>query len=210
MRILDISLPLSESLVVWPKDPPIRITQPRHFDQGDHAVVSRLDLGAHSGTHVDAPAHFVRGGALLDSIPLDRFVGPARVVHVPDDVDLITPEVLAKVGVPQETERVLFRTRNSGLWAEGHTAFDEHFCAISNAGAHWLIERGARLVGIDYLSVGPYGDTGPTHRTFLQSGVVLLEGLNLAEVEPGVYQLVCLPLRVAGIEGAPARAILIQ
>ncbi len=210
MRILDISLSLSESLVVWPKDPPIEITQPRHFSQGDQVVVSRLDLGAHSGTHVDAPAHFVPGGALLDSIPLERFVGPARVVHVPEDANLITPAVLEAVALPEGTERVLFRTRNSRLWAEGHTTFDEHFCAISEAGAHWLIERGARLVGIDYLSVAPYGDTGPTHRAFLQSGVVLLEGLDLAGVEPGLYELVCLPLRIAGVEGAPARAILIQ
>jgi len=210
MRILDISLPLSGSLVVWPKDPPIRITQPRHFDKGDHAVVSRLDLGAHSGTHVDAPAHFVPGGADLDSIPLDRFVGPARVVHVPDGADLITPEVLDAVGLPPATERVLFRTRNSRLWAQGHSVFDAHFVAISNAGAHWLIERGTRLVGIDYLSVGPYDNTEPTHRAFLESGVVLLEGLDLTNVAPGLYQLVCLPLRVAGAEGAPARAILIQ
>ena len=210
MRILDISVPLSESLVVWPKDPPIRITQPRHFDKGDHAVVSHLDLGAHSGTHVDAPAHFVPGGALLDSIPLDRFVGPARVVRIPDNVDLITPELLNQACLSLESERVLFRTRNSILWTQGHTTFDERFCAISEAGAHWLIERGTRLVGIDYLSVAPYADTGPTHRTFLQSGVVLLEGLDLSDVDPGIYHLVCLPLRIAGVEGAPARAILIQ
>jgi arylformamidase len=208
MPIFDISLPLSDSLVVWPKDPPIRITQPRHFDKGDHAVVSHLDLGAHSGTHVDAPAHFIPGGSSLDAIPLERFVGPALVVHVPD-ADSITPAVLDGLDIPPASERVLFRTRNSELWAEGHDAFDEQFVAISEAGARWLIERGTRLVGIDYLSVAPYSDTGPTHRAFLQSGVVLLEGLNLAGIGPGLYQLVCLPLRLAGAEGAPARAILI-
>jgi arylformamidase len=210
MRILDISLPLSESLVVWPQDPPIQITQPRHYDQGDHVIVSRLDLGAHSGTHVDAPAHFVPGGALLESIPLERFVGPARVVHIAQDVELITPAVLEAMVIPQGSERVLFRTRNSQRWAEGHADFDEQFVAINEAGARWLIERGAQLVGIDYLSVAPYANTGPTHRAFLQAGVVLLEGLNLAAADAGVYQLVCLPLRIAGVEGAPARAILIR
>jgi arylformamidase len=193
MRILDISLPISESLVVWPKDPPIRITQPRHFEKGDHAVVSHLNLAAHSGTHVDAPAHFVPGGASLDDIPLDVFIGPALVVHALE-ADLITPQVLDGLAIPTGTERVLF---------------DEQFVAISEEGAHWLIGRGARLVGIDYLSVAPYHDTGPTHRAFLGAGVVPLEGLDLSAVGPGLYQLVCLPLRVAGSEGAPARAVLI-
>lgn len=210
MRILDISLPLSESVVVWPKDPPIEITQPRHFDQGDHAMVSRLNLGAHSGTHVDAPAHFIPGGALLESIPLERFVGPAQVVRVPDHVDLITPTVLRAAALAEGTERVLFRTRNSSLWAQEHSTFYEGFCAIDEAGAQWLIDCGVRLVGIDYLSVAPYSDTGPTHRAFLRNGVILLEGLNLSQVDPGAYQLICLPLRIAGVEGAPARAILIE
>ena len=208
MRILDISLPISESLIVWPKDPPIRITQPRHFDKGDHAVVSHLDLGAHSGTHVDAPAHFVPGGISLDDIPLDVFIGPALVVHAPE-AELITPQVLDGLAIPIGTERVLLRTRNSELWEQGHTHFCEQFVAISEEGASWLIARGARLVGIDYLSVAPYHDTGPTHRAFLRAGVVPLEGLNLSAVEPGLYQLVCLPLRVAGVEGAPARAVLV-
>jgi arylformamidase len=208
MRIFDISLPISDSLVVWPKDPPIRITQPRHFSKGDHAVVSHLDLGAHSGTHIDAPAHSIPGGADLDSISLDRLIGPALVVFAPN-VDLITPQVLDTLAIPPATRRVLFRTRNSALWSDGHTTFDERFVAISEAGAHWLIERGAWLVGIDYLSVAPYSDTGPTHRAFLSAGIVPLEGLDLSKVQPGLYELICLPLRVAGAEGAPVRAILI-
>jgi arylformamidase len=137
-------------------------------------------------------------------------VGPAQVVRVPDHVDLITPAVLQAAGLAQGTERILFRTRNSALWAGKCATFVEDFCAVEEAGAEWLIDHGARLVGIDYLSVAPYSDTGPTHRAFLRNGVVLLEGLNLAAVDPGMYQLVCLPLRVAGVEGAPARAILIQ
>jgi arylformamidase len=208
MTIHDISVPISVSLVTWPKDPPVRISQPRHFDKGDHAVVSHLEMGAHTGTHVDAPAHFIPGGASLRSLDLQVLVGPALVVYAPD-VDLLTPDVLESLSIPVGTERLLFRTRNSDLWAQvGHT-FCEDFVAISKDGARWLVDHEVRLVGIDYLSVAPYTDTGPTHRALLQAGVIPLEGLDLHRVEPGLYQLVCLPLHIPGVEGAPARAILI-
>ncbi|MBN1642783.1 MAG: cyclase family protein [Anaerolineae bacterium] len=207
--IYDISLPISDGLAVWPRDPAVRITQPRHFDMGDHAVVSHLDLGAHTGTHVDAPRHFIPGAPTLNQIPLDRFVGPALVVHVPD-ADLLTCDVLASLSIPRGTERVLFRTRNSDYWAESTATFHEDFCAFDEGGARWLIAHGVRLVGIDYLSVAPFSNTGPTHRALLGAGVIPLEGLNLSGIEPGFYQLVCLPLRLDGLEGAPARAILID
>jgi arylformamidase len=207
--IYDISLPISDSLAVWPKDPAVRITQPRHFDMGDHAIVSHLDLSAHTGTHVDAPRHFIPGAATLDQIALERFVGPALVVHVPD-ADLLTYDVLNALSIAPGTERVLFRTRNSDYWAESTATFHADFVAFDESGAQWLIERGVRLVGIDYLSVAPYNDTGPTHRALLGAGVIPLEGLDLSGIEPGFYHLVCLPLRLHGIEGAPARAILID
>jgi arylformamidase len=207
--IYDISLPISGALAVWPKDPAVRITQPRNFDLGDHAVVSRLDMGVHTGTHVDAPRHFIPGAATLDQISLERFVGPALVVYVPE-ADVLTRDVLEAHSIPQGTERILFRTRNSDLWAQDTTTFHEDFCALDEGGARWLIERGARLVGIDHLSVAPYADTGPTHRALLNAGVIPLEGLNLSGIAPGLYHLVCLPLRLDGLEGAPARAILID
>jgi arylformamidase len=207
MKIYDISVPISASLVTWPKDPPVRISQPRHFDKGDHAVVSHLDMGAHTGTHVDAPAHFLPNGASLGSLDLQVLVGPALVVYTPN-ADALTPGVLEDLSIPPGTERLLFRTRNSDLWAQASHTFYQDFVAISEEGALWLIDRGIRLVGIDYLSVAPYADTGPTHRILLQAGVIPLEGLDLHSVEPGLYQLVCLPLCIPGIEGAPARAIL--
>jgi arylformamidase len=208
MTIYDISLPVSEALVVWPGDPPVRITQPAHLDRGDPYTVSRLELGAHTGTHVDAPAHFIGGGAGVDRLPLDLLVGPARVVHVPE-ARALTPQVLEGLSIPPNTERLLFRTRNSERWGrEG--GFWEEYVGVPEAGARWLVARGVRLVGIDYLSISPYDDLLPPHHTLLGAGVIVVEGLDLRGIAPGAYQLVCLPLKLVGGDGAPARAILIE
>lgn len=207
MTIYDISLPISESLPVWPGDPPIRITHSSHLDRGDEATVSRLDIGAHTGTHVDAPAHFVPGGGGVDRLDLDLLVGPALVVHVPEAAAL-SADLLETLDIPPGTQRVLFRTRNSQLWARPLGKFDEDFVAITEDGARWLVARGVRLVGVDYLSVAPFHDPGPTHQILLRAGIIAVEGLDLGQVAPGRYQLVCLPLKLAGGDGAPARAIL--
>ena len=209
MPLYDISLSISESLVVWPGDPPIRITQPSHLDRGDEATVSRLDMGAHTGTHVDAPAHFVPGGSGVDDLDLNVLVGPALVVDA-READALSAGVLETLPIPTGTERVLFRTRNSDLWARGEREFHAGFCAITEDGARWLIERGVRLVGVDYLSVAPFDAVTPTHRALLCAGVVAIEGLDLRGIGPGAYQLVCLPLKIVGADGAPARAILIE
>lgn len=209
MTIYDISLPISESLVVWPGDPPVRITQPFHLDRGDEATVSRLDMGAHVGTHVDAPVHFVPGGSGIDALDLNLLVGPALVVDA-READALSADVLETLPIPSGAERVLFRTRNSDLWARGKCEFHKDFCAITEDGACWLIERGVRLVGIDYLSVAPFDAVIPTHQALLQAGVVAIEGLDLSSIRPGAYQLVCLPLKIVGGDGAPARAILID
>ena len=210
MRIYDISLPISESLVVWPGDPPVRITQPHHLDRGDSATVTHLDMGAHTGTHIDAPAHFIAGGSGVDALDLDALVGPALVVHALE-ADALSADVLAALPIPLGTERVLFRTRNSELWArEPAHEFVKDFSAITEDGARWLIAHGARLVGVDYLSVGPFDATAPTHQVLLRAGVIPVEGLNLNDIAPGIYQLVCLPLKIVGADGAPARAILIK
>jgi arylformamidase len=209
MSVYDISLSISESLVIWPGDPPVGITQVSHLDRGDHATVSRLEMGAHTGTHVDAPAHFIRGGAGVDTLDLNALVGLALVAEA-RDADVLTADVLAELAIPLGTERVLFRTRNSNLWAQGQCEFDENFVAISEDGARWLVGRGIRLVGVDYLSVAPFGASGPTHEILLRAGIVVVEGLNLGGVRPGMYQFVCLPLKIAGIDGAPARAILMD
>jgi len=209
MTIHDISLPISGSLIVWPGDPEVKITQTSRLDKGDTATVSRLDLGAHTGTHVDAPCHFVPGGSSVDTLDLNVLMGPALVVHVLE-ADALSMDVLERLRIPPGTERVLFRTRNSDLWARGEREFDEDFVAITEDGAHWLVENGVRLVGIDYLSVAAFGEPTPTHSVLLRAGVIAVEGLDLSGMAAGVYQLVCLPLKIAGCDGAPARAILID
>lgn len=209
MPIHDVSLPISQSLTVWPGDPPIRITQTSHLDRGDTATVSRLDLGAHTGTHVDAPVHFISGGQGVDSLDLNLLVGPALVVHALE-VDALSADVLAGLQIPSGVERILFRTRNSDLWARGERDFDKGFVAIAEDGAEWLIAHGIKLVGVDYLSVAPFDDVVPTHRALLGAGLIAVEGLNLSQIEPGLYHFVCLPLKIAGNDGAPARAILID
>ena len=209
MKIHDISLPISEELPVWPGDPRVTIVPLSHLERGDACTVSRVSLSVHSGTHVDAPAHFIKDGATVDSLDLETLIGPALVVDA-GPASALTAEVLAELLIPETVERLLFRTLNSEIWNRQEREFVEDFVAITADGAAWLKEKGIRLVGIDYLSVAPFADGVPTHRILLQGGIVLLEGLNLAGIAPGLYQLVCLPLKLVGSDGAPARAILIE
>jgi arylformamidase len=209
MSIYDISLPISESMVVWPGDQAVHITQTSHLDRGDAATVSRLEMGAHTGTHVDAPAHFIKDGSGVDALNLDALVGLALVTEV-REASVLTADIMAELAIPLGTERVLFHTRNSDLWEQEKRDFDKGFVAISEDGARWLVERGIKLVGVDYLSVGPFASSAPTHRSLLEAGVTVVEGLDLSRVRPGMYQLICLPLRIVGADGAPARAVLIE
>lgn len=210
MRIYDISLAISPDLPTWPGDPPLELELIESMQQGAHANVSRIASSVHLGTHVDAPHHFLNDGRTVDLLPLDILTGLCYVAQLPDDMDSITAEVLDGIPIAEGTTRLLFGTRNSHLWARGETAFQEDFVAITEDGAEWLVEHGIKLVGVDYLSVAPYGDSVPTHTVLLKAGVIILEGLNLSQVLRGFYQLYCLPLKLAGIEGAPARAILIS
>ncbi len=210
MRIYDISLPLSQNLPVWPGDPALDIHLLESMEAGAHANVSGMSTGVHIGTHVDAPHHFLNDGRTVEQLALNALVGPCYVAQLPDDIDGIDAEVLEGIPVPPGVERVLFGTRNSHLWARGETGFQKDFVALSEDGAEWLVERKVRLVGIDYLSIAPFGDSEPTHLTLLKAGVVIVEGLDLSGVLRGFYDLYCLPLKLVGAEGAPARAILID
>jgi arylformamidase len=209
MKIIDITVPISPTMPVWPNNPPVVIEQISSMDRGDHDNVSRLDCGVHTGTHVDAPHHFLNNHRTVESLSLDVLTGPAQVLHLPDEVDVVTAAVLEKAGMEASTTRLLLRTRNSLHWARGDAAFDTAFVGIAADGAAWLVEHGVRLVGIDYLSVAPYHQSIPTHRALLEAGIIILEGADLSAVEPGMYQLYCLPLKLVGSDGAPARAILI-
>jgi arylformamidase len=210
MTIYDISLTISPSLPTWPGDPGLILEQFESMDKGAHANVTSISSSVHLGTHVDAPHHFLNDGRTVESLPLDVLTGPCYVTQLPDGIDMITAEVLERTEITSDMKRVLFGTSNSHQWAKSESKFDEDFVAITEDGAEWLVERGVRLVGVDYLSVAPYGDSVPTHTVLLKAGIVIVEGLNLSKVMRGFYDLYCLPLKIAGCDGAPARAILIQ
>ncbi len=192
-------------MVVWPGNPAVSLEPVLSLARGDAANVSRLTLGTHTGTHVDAPRHFLPGGADAASLPLEVLVGECEVWDLTGVDSLIEPRHLAGRSLPR---RLLFKTRNSELWRRGEP-FRRDFVSVGEAAARMLAEGGVALVGVDYLSVEAFGSREhATHRTLLAAGVVILEGLNLAEVVPGNYRLACLPLPLAGADGAPARAVL--
>jgi arylformamidase len=203
---LDISVPIRNAMVHWPSDPPVSIKRFKGIEQGDTANLSVISMGAHSGTHVDAPIHFIREGKGVEHIPLDTVIGKARVIEIRDP-ESIEPEELAGHRI-RRGERILFKTENSShVWQKNE--FVEDFVFISDAAADLLVDRGVRLIGIDYLSVGSYKHGGSyVHKTLLSGGIWIIEGLNLSNVTPGKYDLICLPLRIVAGDGAPARAIL--
>jgi arylformamidase len=198
VEIFDVSVPLREGMVTYPGDPEVRLVRAASIADGAPVNLTRIDFGLHSGTHVDAPVHFIDGASGVDAVPLDALIGPCEVVEVPD----LSGDSVARA--PEGAERLLFKTPNSELWA--HEEFAEEFARLDGEGARLLVERGVRLVGVDYLSVGDED----AHHALLEAGVVPVEGLDFRGVEPGSYKLVCLPLRVVGADGAPARAVLIR
>jgi arylformamidase len=202
---IDVSIPLAPGMPVFTGDPTYSIELAASIAAGALCNVSRLSMGAHSGTHFDAPGHFIDGAATTESMPLEAGIGPAWVVDARAFDRTITAGDLVELGIPEGETRILFRTPNSELWAT--PGFSESFTAIDESAARFLVDRGATLVGADYLSIAPFGDPAPTHRTLLGGGAWILEGLDLRNVEPGAVELLALPLRIVGSDGAPARAL---
>jgi len=209
MKYYDITLPISDSLVLWPGDPPVQISQPSNIERGDTATITRISMGAHTGTHVDAPLHFIKDGGAVDTLLLDDLIGEAVVIDATGNSE-ISASVLGNLGIPPGTKRILFKTDNSRHWERKESAFFTDYVAISDDGAVWLIENGCTVVGIDYLSIAPFYDTVSTHKTFLKAGVIVIEGIDLSSISPGNYHLICLPLKLQGGEGAPARVVLMH
>ncbi|WP_051361374.1 cyclase family protein [Desulfuromonas sp. TF] len=202
---IDISVPITEEMATWPGDPPVIIDRVLDMAAGDDVTLSRLETGLHAGTHVDAPLHFLPGGARIDAMPIEAMTGPVRVIAIDAD-ERIEVAHLRKERLAAG-ERVLFKTRNSRLWAE--KGFIRDFVHLSLEAAEYLAGTGVRSVGIDYLSVSGYGkEAGEVHRVLLGAGVWIIEGLDLSRVVPGRYRLFCLPLKIAGAEAAPARVFL--
>lgn len=204
MRIYDISVPLSSDLPSYPGDVPVSITAWSSIAKGDPANLHRITLCTHSGTHLDAPRHFNDRGAAVDEVPLELLIGRALVVEMPG-VSLIGKEHLERLPI-RGVERLLLKTDSSALWDAPD--FSPDYTSLSEEGARYLVEEGVKLVGIDYLSIEKYEGDGSVHRALLDNGVLILEGLNLSEVRHGEYELICLPLKVRGGDGAPVRALL--
>ena len=209
MRVIDISVPISPELPVWPGDPSVELERVANISDGANANVSRLACGVHTGTHIDAPLHFIDGTASVDSLSLKKLIGRAFVADL-GGAEVINDHVLESADLPVEVSRLLLKTKNSAFWSESPASFHEDFTAVDASGARWLTDRGIQTVGVDYLSVAPFGNSAPTHKILLQAGVVIIEGLNLSGVDPGWYSLCCLPLKLVGSDGAPARAVLLQ
>ena len=211
-RIYDVTLPFSPELPVWPGDPPIEFTPVNRTAAGSTFNSSRIACPTNCGTHVDPPWHAAHDGATLSDIPIERWVGPCQVVRIEDSVDRIEPEHLDAAGIGSETlrSRLLLRTRNSAHWGIRPLTFATDYVALSLEAARWIVERGIQLIGVDALSFEPYDSDDSIHRLILGSGLNAIEGLDLSEVSPGYYDLVCLPLKLEAGDGAPARVILLE
>lgn len=206
-RIYDLSVPIESGGLVYPGNPDIHIELAQAIAKGASANVSNISMGSHTGTHVDAPRHFFDDGAGADTLPLDVLMGPALLIAMPPDVMAVTADLLAPYDLTH-VSRVLLRTRNSTFIRE--PAFHRDFTYLAPDGAEYLVEHGVKLVGVDYLSVEQFhSGHHRTHRVLLGHGVVIIEGLDLSEPAAGVYELRCLPLRLVGLDGAPARAVLL-
>jgi arylformamidase len=210
MKIYDVTQTMEEGMPVWPGEAAFVLRRDKKIEEGANANVSRLEMSVHTGTHVDAPFHFLSGGETVENLLLDVLIGGVQVVELPESVDEITREVLKTVHLTKGVERVLFKTRNSYYWKMGTQEFQEGFVGIDEGAARLLVEKGVRLVGIDYLSVAPFKRSRPTHEVLLEAKMVIIEGLDLSGVSAGEYTLYCLPLKLRHTDGAPARVILIE
>jgi arylformamidase len=204
-RWLDVSVPLATGIPSFPGNPEFELQPVKRIADGASSNVSRLVMGTHTGTHIDAPRHFFDDGAGVDAVAIELLVGRARVVEIGRRGGIGAAD-LETAGL-REDLRVLLKTSNSALW--NGTAFRDNYTHLTDGGARYLVEQGVKVIGIDYLSIEQFKKPGgPAHRVLLSQGVVIIEGLNLSDVEPGMYELYCLPLRIAGADGAPARVVL--
>jgi arylformamidase len=208
MKIYDVTVPISDHVPIYKGDPTANVEAVSEIVNGAPANVSKMCFGVHTGTHVDAPNHFIEGRRRVDKLDLEKLIGPCRVIGISDSADAVLPEHLADL---DGIERVLFKTRNSAFWNEPEKGFRTDFTYISPDAARVLVEKNIRLAGIDYLSVEKFGSEDfATHITLLEKEIVIIEGVDLRLVVPGDYELICLPLKYLGGEGdgAPARTIL--
>jgi len=213
MKIHDISIPLADKTAVWPGDPRVSIRQVSTIKSGDEANVSMMRMSVHTGTHIDAPKHFIDDGTTVDQIQLEKLIGEVLVIDLGKRVDVITQSVLEQhpeCDTMKKVSRILFKTRNSDLWQTSPGQFHEDYIGLDAIGAEFLAGFRLDLIGVDYLSIARFAETQAPHQKLLEKDIVLLEGINLFGVAGGIYELICLPLKIPGCDGAPARAVLIS
>jgi arylformamidase len=208
-RMIDVTLPIRAGMLTYPGDPVVAIERTSDIRSGDVSNLSVISMSTHTGTHVDPPIHFMDGGATIDQLSLDTLIGDAVVADM-RGVRTIGVEELESAGLPVDAERVLFHTDWSARWAEESPAFPDVVTCVSVDAARWLVDRGIRLVGTDFISIeGDDDPTFPVHRALLLAGTVIVEGLDLREVAAGRYTLWCLPLKLRDGDGGPARVVLV-
>ena len=205
MKLIDVSVPLDAGLPTYPGNAPFTLEAAKRIATGGSSNVSTLHMSAHTGTHVDSPRHFFDDGPGVESLALELLIGRARVVEIVSRKG-IGAEELADLDLSEDV-RVLFKTSNSRLWASPE--FHQDYIGVTESGAEHLVSRGVKVVGVDYLTVEEFKKPGaPAHHALLGAGTIVIEGLNLRDVEPGIYEMFCLPLRIVGADGAPARVVL--
>ncbi len=208
MKIYDISIPLCNQTPVWEGDKEVRIGRTASISAGEEYNVSMFEMGAHAGTHVDAPFHVLAEGGTADQLPLEKLVGKAQVIQLPEAVECINSEVLTLHPLQKSIRRVLFRTKYSRYWGEQPQVFHADYVGLDTSAALKLIESGVELVGVDGFSVAAEEYMLAVHRLLLEAGLAIVENLDLQAVPAGLYNLYCLPLKIVGTDGAPARVIL--
>lgn len=206
MKLIDVSVPLDAALASYPNNLPFSLEPVKRLARGDSSNVSALHMSAHTGTHVDAPRHFYDEGTGTEALALDMLIGRARVIELEDARGGVAAEHLRHFDLSEDI-RLLIKTSNSRLW--GDPEFHKDYIGVTESGARFLVDHGIKVVGVDYLSVEVFKTPGaPAHHVLLAGGTIVIEGLNLRDVDAGVYEMICLPLRVVGSDGAPARVVL--
>ena len=208
MEIYDISIPLNDETPVWEGDRGVSISHPESITEGDDFNVSRMEMGVHAGTHIDAPKHLFDDGYTVDQIDLKHLIGPVQVLEIPENISIIEPRHLEDHGYQREVKRILLKTANSNYWLSDPFSFHKEFAAINKECAEMFAKDEFFLVGIDYFSISPFSNLKPPHEILLKSRITILENANLSEIDAGIYNLICLPMRITDTDGSPVRAVL--
>ncbi len=210
MKIFDVTVPILNLMPVWPGDPQVDNQLVSSIEKGEEANVTSIKMSAHTGTHIDAPKHFIKSGTGIEGLSLTTLLGDVEVVEIDFGNSHIDALTLRKLNENQWPQRVLFKTNNSKLRLLDDDKFNQNFIALLPDAAEFLVSKGVKLVGIDYLSIAPFENGSDTHIVLLENDVIVVEGLNLADISPGIYELIALPILLADADGAPARVLLIQ